>query len=193
MSASIVTHLRWDLRHIFRMAIAELARAQPGRIVVHSSSAKSAAQRVATAEEVGQVFAALDLRERLILKLAGIAGLRPGEILGLKWVNLEAPHANIRQRVYRGVIDSPKSPKSIRRAALSGTLLTDVSEWRALCVNTNPEAWVFPSERDTPLRKDNVWRRIGPKLAAVGLGWVNFQVLRRSCSSLMSIRESMER
>jgi integrase len=32
-----------------------------------------------------------------------------------------------------------------------------------------------------------VWRRhIGPELAAVGLGWINFQVLRRSCSSILS-------
>lgn len=29
-------------------------------------------------------------------------------------------------------------------------------------------------------------RHIGPKLTAMGLGWINFQVLRRSCSSLLS-------
>lgn len=97
-----------------------------------------------------------------------------------------SPHANITQRVYRGVIDSPKSPKSIRRAALGDSLLTDITEWRALCANTNPEAWVFSSEAGTPLGPNSVWRRIGPKLAAEGLGWVSFQVLRRSCSSLMS-------
>ena len=38
--------------------------------------------------------------------------------------------------------------------------------------------WLFPSEvLKTPLAGDNVWRRhIGPKLKAIGLGWVNFQV-----------------
>jgi integrase len=39
----------------------------------------------------------------------------------------------------------------------------------------------------TPLAKENVWRRsIHPKLKAVGLGWVNFQVMRRTHSTLMN-------
>lgn len=56
-----------------------------------------------------------------------------------------------------------------------------------MSVNTEPDAWVFPSETlKTPLSKDNCWRRhIKPKLGNVGLGWVNFQVMRRTHSSLM--------
>jgi integrase len=129
----------------------------------------------------------MDLRERLILKLAGIAGMRPGEIFGLKWATLEPPYADVRQRVYQGVIDSPKSPKSIRRATLGESVIADVALWRAMCP-TVPDGWVFPSEAiKTPLRPGNCWRRhIGPKLRAVGLEWINFRVLRRSCSSLMN-------
>jgi integrase len=38
----------------------------------------------------------------------------------------------------------------------------------------------------TPMSKDNCWRRnMLPKLAKVGLGWANFQVMRRTHSSLM--------
>jgi integrase len=189
LSFSVVTHLRWDLRHIFRIAVAEgyIGR-NPAELLFTPQNATRAVRRVATAEDIARVFASVDLRERLILKLAGIAGIRPGEVFGLKWGNLEPPYADIRQRVYRGDIDSPKSPKSIRRAALGESLLSEVAQWRALCVNTAPDAWVFPSENGkTPLRKDNVWRRhIGPKLQAVGLGWVNFQVLRRSCSSMLN-------
>ncbi len=46
---------------------------------------------------------------------------------------------------------------------------------------------MFPSEkRITPLAKDNCWRRgIGPRLEAVGLAWVNFQVMRRTSASLL--------
>ncbi len=53
--------------------------------------------------------------------------------------------------------------------------------------DSSPGAWVFPSEKlKTPVSKDNCWRRhIGPQLDAVGLGWVNFQVMRRTHSSLM--------
>ncbi len=52
---------------------------------------------------------------------------------------------------------------------------------------TGDDAWVFPSETlQTPVSKDNCWRRhISPNLRLVGLGWVNFQVMRRTHSSLM--------
>jgi len=188
LSYSVCAHLRWDLRHILRIAVAEgFIERNPAELLFTPQSATRANQVVATPEQIARAFGLVDLRERVILKLAGIVGMRPGEIFGLKWANLSPPYAEIRQRVYRGDIDSPKSVKSIRRAALSGSLLSDVENWRALGVNTEPDAWVFPSEKGTPLRKDNVWRRhIGPNLQAAGLGWLNFQVLRRSCSSMLS-------
>lgn len=45
---------------------------------------------------------------------------------------------------------------------------------------------IFPSETGlTPARPENVWRRwIGPRLEKIGLGGVNFQVLRRTHASL---------
>jgi integrase len=66
-------------------------------------------------------------------------------------------------------------------------LLSDIEAWRDLSLDTDPEAWVFPSEApNTPLSKDNCWRRrIGPKLKEAGLGWVTFQVMRRTHSTLM--------
>jgi integrase len=188
LSFSVITHLRWDLRFIFRVAVAEgFIERNPAELLFTPQNAKQTVRRVATVGEIARAFAAVDLRERLIFKLAGIAGMRPGEIFGLKWINLEPPYADICQRVYHGDIDTPKSPKSIRKAALSGSLLSDVSQWRAVSVNTAPDAWVFPSETgETPLRTDNCrHRHIGPKLKAVGLDWINFQVLRRSCSSIM--------
>jgi len=188
-SFSVVAHLRFDLRHIFRVAVADgYIERNPAELLFTPQTANRAARPVAAAEEMAQAFAAVELRERLILKLAGIAGMRPGEVFGLKWANLEPPYADIRQRVYQGDIDSPKSPRSIRRAALGESLLAEVTQWRTLCVNTAPQAWVFPSENGkTPLRQGNIWRRhISPKLRKAGLGWVTFQVLRRSCSSMLS-------
>jgi hypothetical protein len=37
----------------------------------------------------------------------------------------------IRQRIYRGVIDSPKTSFSIRQAALPEGLLREIEAWRA--------------------------------------------------------------
>ena len=55
-------------------------------------------------------------------------------------------------------------------------------------IDVSDEAYVFPSERLTPLAMENVWRRtIGPKLGKAGLGWVNFQVMRRTSSTLLHV------
>ena len=113
-----------------------------------------------TVEEVRRLFSVLDVRERLIARLARLAGMRPGEIFGLKWARLEADYADIQQRVYRGNVDSPKSVRSVRHAALSDGLVVSIEEWRAVSLDTDADAWVFPSESlTTPLAKDNCWRR----------------------------------
>src|ERR1017187_4094339 len=131
LSFSVVTHLRWDLRHIFRVAVADgYIERNPAELLFTPSGAKQTVRRMATVGEIAKAFAVVDLRERLIFKLAGIAGMRPGEIFGLKWVNLEPPYADVCQRVYHGDIDTPKSPKSIRKVALSESLLFDVLRWR---------------------------------------------------------------
>jgi len=188
LSFSVVDHLRWDLKQVFDMAVAEgfLLR-NPAQLLFTPRECPRAATRIMTIEEVRTLFGVLDVRERLIARLAVLAGMRPGEIFALKWQRLEAQYADIRQRVYRGDIDSPKSSYSVRWAALSDGLLSAITEWRAFAVDSSPEAWVFPSEKfSTPLRKDNCWRRgFAPRLKPLGLGWVNFQVMRRTHSCLL--------
>ena len=73
-------------------------------------------------------------------------------------------------------------------AALSAGLMDDIRAWKEISLNPGEDAWVFPSETGkTPLGRDNGWRRrIGPKLKAAGLGWVDFHVMRRTFSTLMN-------
>jgi integrase len=180
--------LRWDLKQVFDMAVAEghITR-NPALLLFTPKEAKKSQREIMTAAEVQTCFRALGPRERLIAKLAILAGIRPGEIFALTWGEMTSTYANIRQRVYRGVIDSPKTEQSFRKAALSEGLLREIEDWRKLAPSTAANAWVFPSERMTPLAKENVWRRsIGPKLKEAGLDWVNFQVMRRTHASLMN-------
>jgi integrase len=104
LSFSVVDHLRWDLKQIFDMAVAEgyLQRC-PAALLFTPRECRRAATRVMTVEEVRQLFSVLDVRELLIAKLALLAGMRPGEIFGLKWARMEAEYADIRQRIYRAI------------------------------------------------------------------------------------------
>jgi integrase len=186
LSFSVVDHLRWDLRQIFAMAIAEgHIRLNPAALLFTPKSAKRPDHPVMSIKDVVAAFRALAIRERLIAKVAIIAGMRPGEIFGLTWDRVAETFAKVEQRVYRGLIDTPKTHYSVREAALAAGLLRDLEKWKAIsCLD--PRSFVFPSERGTALSKDNVWRRnMQPKLAAVGLGWCNFQVMRRTHATLM--------
>jgi len=187
LSYSVVDHLRWDLKQIFDMAVAEgQVQRNPALLLFTPKEAAKPVRRVMNIEEVQRCFNVLADRERLIAKLAVLAGMRPGEIFALKWGQLTATYADIRQRVYRGVLDTPKTDQSIRKAALSSGLLGEIERWRLLAVSIREDAWVFPSENLTPLSKDNCWRRsMQPKLAKAGLGWANFQVMRRTHATLM--------
>src|SRR5271165_308909 len=187
LSFSVVDHLRWDLKQIFDMAIAEgMVLRNPALLLFTPKTAAKPVHRAMTVMEVRPCFAVLGQRERLIAKLAVLAGMRPGEIFAITWGRLTETHADIMQRVYRRKLDTPKTDNSTRHAALSEGLLAEIEAWRRVAVSSRDDAWVFPSERMTLLSKDNCWRRsMLPKLEAVGLGWCNFQVMRRTHATLM--------
>ena len=188
LSFSTVDHLRWDLKQIFGMAYSDgLIRTNPATELYTSRQAQKRGKPILSFEEVQRCLEQFDLRERLILKLAVLVGMRPGEIFALRVRRIGEFWITIEERVYRGKLDSPKTHHSVRTIALSDGVVEDLRDWLDEMPASGPEAWVFPSETlTTPAAKDNVWRRhILPKLKLIGLGCVNFQVLRRTHASLM--------
>ena len=186
LSRSVVSHLRWDLNAIFKMAAEDaIIEGNPAGSLVTPKEAKTRTKRIMTKEQVRLALSVLDLRERVIFLLAVLVGMRPGEILALRWEKVDPRMIEVAQRVYRGLPDDPKTERGKRQAALPPDLAQDLDAWREISVNTAPDALVFPSERGTYLSRDNFLRRnIQGKLEEIGLGWVNFQVLRRTQASL---------
>lgn len=188
LSKSVVAHLRWDLRAVFRLAVAEgYITRDPAPALFTPKEAKVGVKRVMNRKEAERHINALPLRERVIDHLALFAGVRPGEILALqrKHIAEDCSELTIEQRLYRGDIDDPKTELSKRKVGIPSPTAAVLHEWIAL-VNPQAEAWVFASENpNKPLWRDNVWyRHMKPKLETVGLGWANFQVLRRTHASL---------
>jgi len=187
LSFSTVDHLRWDFRQIFEMAIAEgIVNRNPAALLFTPRACSKPGHPTMTVEQIKLALNVLELRERLIFKLAVFAGLRPGEIFGLRRTRVSENTVDIQERIYRGKVDTPKTQKSIRVVPLADTIQEDLKSWLA----TSPvgaEAWLFPSEKlDTPLSKDNaVYRHMRPRLKKVKLEWVDFQVMRRTHASLM--------
>ncbi len=131
------------------------------------------------------LFNAFPLRERLVVKLCGLLGFRPGEAFGLTWADLRPEGLHIQRRVYRGTIDTPKSTKGKRLVALTTSVMEDIAEWRRVAP---PGEWIFASENpQTPLWPTSFWwDKIRPTLLKLDMEWVNYQVLRRSAATLLN-------
>jgi integrase len=184
----MVAHLRWDLRQVFRMAVAEgcLLR-NPAELLFVPREAKRFPKPRLTLDQVRLLFSVLDLRERVIAGLAILAGMRPGEIFALRRCHIEKGYADIRQRIYRGMFDTPKTFHSQRWAAFGDGLSILLRQWLEALPFDGPDALLFPSERGcTPVAIGNCWKRhFRPRLKPIGLEWANFQVMRRTHSTLL--------
>lgn len=189
LSRSIVDHLRWDLRAIFKLAQCDGVVPSNPADGLHTPPCRAEAEkRVLNAEQILLALSVLDQRERLIFRMAVFDGMRPGEIFAVRLGKIGQSSVLVDQRVYKGDLDTPKGRKGKRTSRIVGLApgtIAGLAEWRKLLPNQAPEAWLFPSEKQTPLRRDNVWRKnLAPRLEKVGLEWATFQVLRRTNASL---------
>lgn len=183
-SHSLVAHLRWDLKHVLDLAVRdEIVRTNQAADLVIPRVSTAVNKRTASAKDIVTAIGAVGIRERLILRLTYLVGLRPGETLALQWKHVSADSAVIEQRVYRGKLDTVKN-QIPRVVALPPAVMNDLRQWAALSFNLEPEAWVFPTESGRPGNKDSFWRNaIKPSLEVFQLQWMNFQVLRRTWST----------
>jgi len=83
---------------------------------------------------------ALDLREKLIARLAICEGMRPGEILALQVRDVGAESVSVRRRVYKGNIDSPKTRRSIRQVAMTNGTIGLLNSWMESLRDLQPSA-----------------------------------------------------
>lgn len=140
-------------------------------------------------------------RVEALYVLALTAGLREGELLGLRWqdVDLEAGTLSIRQQLSRTKKDglcftSPKSAKSrrsiklTRRAAkaLGGHRGAQNRERLRLGALWQDTGLVFTSVTGTPLDVGNLtYRSFRPLLERAGLPRIRFHDLRHTCATLL--------
>ena len=181
---TVTQHARWNLNAIFRLAHADgLIQTNPAEdLAVDKDAVARTPKRSATINiaQYQQLIASLESRERLLVELVAVVGLRPGEVAALKWqdIDFSAQSVTVRERVYRGKLNTPKTVNSSRAAGLPSGVFARLKEWRALA--EQPDGLVFPSENGKPLWVCNVLvRSVKPKARELGFGEVNFQVLRR--------------
>lgn len=136
--------------------------------------------------------------------LALTTGLREGELLGLRWqdVDLEGDTLCVRQQLSRTKKDglcftTPKSPKSRRSIKLTRSAVDTLKRHKAaqngerLRLGTlwQDTGLVFTSVKGTPLDVANLtYGSFRPLLERAGLPRIRFHDLRRSCATLLLLR-----
>jgi integrase len=140
-----------------------------------------------------------------MIYVAVFTGLRVSELVGLRWRNVHEDSITIDERYCRGDWGAPKSEASnttipvnaavIQRIQRLRTLMVEVRAGRALrrypaVKSTGLDDLVFQSvTTGAPMRDNNILvRHIKPAAKAVGLPWVNWQVLRRSFATWLKLK-----
>jgi len=185
-SGSIVKHVRFQLQAIFAMARGDgLITVNPTDGLVSPRCKRPPDKTIMKLSDVPRAQMALEIRERLIFQMALHQGMRPGEIVGIRIGDITTGAVRILRRIYAGKVDEPKSWRSRRPMPLTQQTELVLRQYLELTGETRPDAWLFPSENGiTPVDYRNVWQdRIRPALAKIGLGFLNFQILRRTWST----------
>jgi len=137
-------------------------------------------------ESVTALIARLPEPSRSVASLLAMTGLRIGELLALRWqdVDLQNGLLSVRQTVYEGHFDEPKTKRSKRRIPLGPKCV----EILAALKLTGAESanLVFPARNGSPLSRRNLLiRQLKPACKALGLTGANWHWFRHAHATLL--------
>jgi len=139
-----------------------------------------------------------------MLFVAVHVGLRVSELIGLRWSNLQSDSITIDERYCRGDWGTPKSEASNATIPVSREGIERIERLKTLTIRVKagsgireyrtiraegPNELVFQSlVKAGPMRDNNILvRHIKPAGRQLGIGWVNWQVLRRSFATWLKM------
>jgi len=188
LRAALGQALRWGYVERNVAALASPPRQKPKQIATLSADEAWRLMDATRNDRLGLLFAT-----------ALYTGMRQGELLGLRWpdVELEAGTLRVRQAVQK--IDNawqfvePKSANGRRIVPLCEPALEVLMRQREQVRTMRQHAdmawqeWglVFPSAVGTPLDSSNATHHLQRQLAKAGLPRVTFHALRHTCGSLL--------
>ena len=136
-------------------------------------------RRVPEPEDFQNLVMALRQPYSTIVILAGLSGLRKGEIEALRWNDIHQGYVMVDEAVYQRVLGTPKSRKSHRKVSIGPEVQKALEGWRKQAKFTNPEDFVFAIRTNTPVDLHNaVARHVKPTCVKLGiplLSWHDFR------------------
>jgi len=162
-------------------------------VMVRVSTQRKRLPEPLTAGEFQALFRELPDREQVLGTICATAGLRIGEVLGLKWgdVDFAQNTANVLRSFVDGSVGRCKTEVSRRPVPLDAIAIEGLLAWRVTSGYAGDEDWVFASDHSfgkTPLWPDSIRSKIlqaAARRAGITkrVGWHTF---RHTYSSLLA-------
>jgi len=142
-----------------------------------------------TAEDFTKLLEQLDEPYRTMARLIALTGLRIGELLAVRWqcLDLEIGTLSVRESVYEGKFQSPKTRKSRRTIPLGPQSILWLREHRLRATRIAADDLLFGNRSGKPLRESKLLRNVlQPAAERAGLGRVTWHQFRHIHSSLLN-------
>ena len=200
LSPRMVQFVHAVLRNALECAVREEVIPRNAARLVKIATPQYAVNRGLTAPQAQAVLqAAQTQRLGALYVLALFLGLRRGELLGLRWEDVDLDGGKLEvvhtlQRVGGALqLVPPKTESSRRTVPLPSVCVEALREHKRRQFRERSDAWpdwedhglVFPSRRGTPMEPDNLRRSWSVIRAAAGLPGVRFHDLRHTCVTLL--------
>jgi integrase len=195
LSAKSVRNVLVLIQGIFSLAVDnDLILRSPVRRR-HKPALQRREKTVWTADQVGQIVAAVSVEHRAMFICAALTGVRLGELLALKWrhVDFENRVLHIQQSLWGGEVQTPKTLASVRRICFGDALAAALTERMQVTTHIGPEDFIFAKSNGEPLHPDVVRRDVlYPVLDRLGIERGNrssgFHAFRHAAASLINAR-----
>jgi integrase len=152
------------------------------------TSEGSSSIRILTAPEINSFLNATKSHKyKTLFRLAIMSGVRQGELLGLKWSDVDWENSQIHiQRTFNNQAwYVPKTKTSNRKIDIGPKMMGLLKKWKLASLPNNLNL-VFPNESGNPINHNNmVNRHFNPALKTAKLARIRFNEMRHTLASLL--------
>ena len=199
--ARTVQVIHMVMHAVLRQAVKEGILGRNPADAVQRPKVETAERHILTEEQAQQLIIATEnTRYGMLIYMALVTGMREGELLGLKWSDLDWTKGQLyiqrqlqMKKVNGSVMVPPKTKAGVRHIKLGpGTLgrLASHREQQELMKNCNQARWVengliFPNTLGKPMSSKTMYLEYKRLLKEIGLPDITFHALRHTALSIM--------
>lgn len=182
---STIRNALMPLRVIFRRAVEDGDVAVNPCVHLRLPAVRGRRERIASPQEAEQLLAALPARDRPVWATALYAGLRRGELMALRWSDVDLANGVIRvehsydEKAHLQI--EPKSRAGRRTIPIVGAFRDILVEHKAN--QTRADGLVFSG--DAPFQPSNLWRRAQSAWKRTGVEPIGLHEARHTFASIL--------